>query len=84
VFVKGRLGSLLLGGVHELGLEVVDEVGVGVFDVVLDGVELFYHLEHCFYPSVNLWPLDECEGDGNSSDWRFETGDSLVRHYVEP
>jgi len=69
VFVEGCLGSLLLGGVHELGLEVMEKVGVGVFDVVLNGVELFYHLKHCFHPSVDLWPFDECKGDGDASDW---------------
>ena len=59
----------MLGRVHELGLEVMEEVGVGVFDVVLNGVELFYHLKHCFHPSVDLWPFDECKGDGDASDW---------------
>ena len=54
VSVEGHLSGFLFGGVRELGLEVVEEVGVGVFDVVLDGVELFYCLEHCFYPSIDL------------------------------
>jgi hypothetical protein len=84
VSVKGHLSSFLFGGVRELGLEVVEEVGVGVFNVVLDGVELFYCLEHCFYPSIDLWSFDKCEGDGGASDWRLEAWDSLVCHHVEP
>ena len=34
VSVEGHLSGFLFGGVCELGLEVVEEVGVGVFDVV--------------------------------------------------
>jgi len=63
------LSGFLFGGVCELGLEVVEEVGVGVFDVVLDGMELLYHLEHCFYLSIDLQSFDECEGDSDMSDW---------------
>ena len=69
VSVKGRSSGFLFDGVRELGLEVVEKVGVGVFDVVFDGVELFYHLKHHFHPSVDFWPFDECKGDGNVSDW---------------
>jgi len=82
--VEGRLSSFLFGGICELGLEAVEEVSIGVFDVVLDGVELFYCLEYCFYPSIDLWPFNECEGDGDTSDWGLKARDSLVRHYVEP
>jgi hypothetical protein len=69
VFVEGCLSSFLFGGVHELSLEAVEKVGVGVFNVVLDGVELFYCLEHRFYPSIDLQPFDECKGDGDTPDW---------------
>jgi len=66
--VEGCLGGLLFGGVCELGLEMVEEVGVGIFDIVLDRVELFYRLEHRFYPSVDLRPFNECKGDGDAPD----------------
>jgi hypothetical protein len=84
MFVKGGLGSFLPNGVCKLGLEVVKEVGVGIFNIVYDGVELFYPLEHRFYPSVNFGSLDKCKGDGNVSDQIFKTRDSLVCHHVEP
>jgi len=69
VFVKGCLSCFLLSGVRELGLKAVKKVGVSVFDVVLNGVELFYRLEHRFYPPIYLWPFDKCEGDGDAPDW---------------
>jgi len=84
VSVEGSLGSFLFSGVCELGLEVVKEVGVSVFNIVLNGVKLFYSLKHCFYPSVNFGSFDKCEGNGNVSDWGFEARDFLVCHHIEP
>jgi len=64
MLVKGGLGSFLFSRVCKLGLEVVKKVDVGVFNVVYDGVELFYALEHCFYPSVDFGSLDKHKGNG--------------------
>jgi hypothetical protein len=41
VFVEGRLRNFLFSGVGVLSLEVVEEVGIDVFDVLHSGVELF-------------------------------------------
>jgi len=68
MFVEGGLGGFLLGGVRKLGLEVVKEVGVSVFNIVFDGVELFQCLKHCLYPSIDFRSFDKCEGDGDASD----------------
>jgi hypothetical protein len=82
VSVKGCLSSFLPSGVCELGLEAVEEVGVGVFDVVSDGVELLYRLEHHFYPSIDLQSFDECKSNGDTPDWGLKAWDSLVCHHV--
>jgi hypothetical protein len=68
VFVKSGLSGFLLCRICELGLEVAKEISVGIFNIVFNGVELFYSLKHCFHPSVNFRSFDKCKDDGNVSD----------------
>jgi hypothetical protein len=53
VFIKGCLGDLLLCGVGKLHLKVVEEVKIGILNVIFNWIELLKALKHCFHPSID-------------------------------
>jgi len=58
------------------------EVEVGVFDVVIDWVELLEAFQDAFYPAIYLGAFDKCEHNRNASYWQLEAWYSLISHHI--
>ena len=81
--VKARLGDFLFGRVCELQFEPRQEVEVHIFDVVVDGVQLFEALKDAFNPSIYLGSFDEHKCDCDVPYQGFKARYSLVSHHVD-
>ena len=71
--LEGDSSSLLLIGVLELGLKLVEELGPDDGEVVVDSIESVNPDTHVSYPSGNFVSFDKGEGKGDFLDWRIES-----------